>query len=549
MAVLLALAAALQYLAHSGKIPLDNLAESIVKRCEAMAEQRNIHVEVWRKCYRYSYPLRMHGFFDDVVTANDGLAKLSQLNDSTTTEAVRVFASHLIEGMTPANAIWFGLDVGQESEDEKRWLSMASKTIWENIHNANFDSITLETAIDVLCAGWFVLYVDEKPEGGYHFEQWPLSECYIASSRMGAPIDTIYRKFQLRADQAVNQYGDAVSSKIKEAIENGKPHEKFSFLHAIYPRTTYVVGSRLAKNMPIASVHVELTDKRVLRESGYHEMPCMAPRWMLIPGTPYAVGAVYDALPDAATINKVKEMELANMDMAVGGLWIAEDDGVLTPKSLKIGPRRVIVANSVDSMKPLQPSTNFNVTFVAEDRIQAQIRKLLLADVLPPLEGQPRTATEINMRIQYIRQMLGPVFGRLQSEYLQPLIERCFGIAYRAGILGQPPETLNNRTWHVKYKSPLARAQQLSEVNAIDQYMIGLAQTAELDPSALDNIDMDKAHRYRAEALGVPAELIPSTEDVREKRMAKEQARQQMNQEQVAMQVAADAGKSAARGV
>jgi hypothetical protein len=34
-------------------------------------------------------------------------------------------------------------------------------------------------------------------------------------------------------------------------------------------------------------------------------------------------------------------------------MWIAEDDGVLNPRTMKVGPRKVIVANSVDSMKPL----------------------------------------------------------------------------------------------------------------------------------------------------------------------------------------------------
>lgn len=527
---------------------MDNsLAQSICRRHSAMSAQRDEHIEVWRKCYKYSYPLRMHGFFGEEVTAQNGLDKLAQLTDSTTTEAVRIFASHLIDGMTPSNAVWFGLDVGQESDDEKQWLSSSAKLIWENIHNSNFDSISFETAIDVLCAGWFVLYIEESDKGGYHFEQWPISECCVTSTRYGQPIDTVYRRFKLTAAQAMSAYGDKCSSKIKEAVAGDKGEEKFEFIHAIYPRTNYAVDARLAKNMRFASVHVEMTEKNIVRESGYHEMPVMVPRWMMIPGTPYAVGAVYDALPDAATINKVKEMDMANMDMAIGGLWIAEDDGVLNPKAIKIGARRVIIANSVDSMKPLQPSANFNVAFVAEDRIQAQIRRILLADVLPPLEAQPRTATEIQMRMQYVRQMLGPVFGRLQSEYLQPMIERCFGIAFRAGVLGQPPESLANRTWHVKYKSPLARAQQLAEVTAIDQYTQGLMITAELDPGSMDNIDLDKAHRYRAEALGVPADLIPSTEDVRKRRLQREQARQEMQQEQVGQQVAAEAGSAAVK--
>lgn len=523
-------------------------AEQIIKRHSAMSAVRDMHVPVWQECYRYSYPMRMSGFYGDTLTAQDLLQRIAHLNDSTTTEAVRVFASHLMDGMTPSNALWFGIDVGEESDDEKTWLARAARVIWQNIHNANFDSVGFESLLDAVIAGWFVMFVDEKEGGGYHFEQWPISQCTVTASRPGEPIDTVYRKFKLRADQAVNEYGYSnVSQKVRDAYDGGKEHEQFEFIHAIEPRKKYVVNARLAKNMPVASYHVCCASKKIMREGGYHEMPCIVPRWMLIPDSEYALGPLLDALADSRTVNKIKEFGLINLDMAIGGLWIAEDDGVLTPRNLKIGPRRVIVANSVDSLKPLQTSADFNVEFTAEERIQAQIRKILLADILPPMEGQPRTATEINMRMQYIRQMLGPVFARLQAEYLQPLIERCFGIAFRAGILGNPPETLANRTFHVKYESPLARAQKLAEVNAIDQYTVGLMEASELDPSVMDNIDLDKAARYRGEALGVPPDIIPSTDDIAEKRAAREQARQEQQQEAMGQEIALEAGTAAAK--
>jgi hypothetical protein len=451
----------------------------------------------------------------------------------------------MIAGMTPSNALWFNIDIGNESENEKRWLSTASRRIWEFIHNSNFDSVNFELMLDAAIAGWFVLYIDEDKGGGYHFEQWPIAECTISSTRASQPVDTIYRKFKLRADQAVSEYGDEVSDKIREAIKNNEPQKEFEFIHAIQPREDGSANARFAKNLPFSSTHIEVGTQKLLRESGYHEFPCCVPRYMMIPGTAYPVGPVFDALPAFATLNKIKELEYANLDMAVGGLWIAEDDGVLMPQAIKIGARRVIVANSVDSMKPLQTGTNFNVAFTSEDRIQADIRKILLADVLPPIDSGVRTATEFDTRMAMLRQMLGPTFGRLQSEYLQVMIERCFGLALRAGALGPPPETLNNRTWHVSYESPLARSQKLTEVSAIDNYVAGLAQVAELDPSVMDNVNLDKAARFRGEALGVPAEIIPTMEDVQESRINRQLAQQAQQQQQIQADLQLKAGEAA----
>ncbi|MDP1020076.1 portal protein, partial [Klebsiella pneumoniae] len=84
-------------------------------------------------------------------------------------------------------------------------------------------------------------------------------------------------------------------------------------------------------NLRFASYNVEVSGKLIVRESGYHEFPCCVPRWMKIPGTPYGIGPVYDALPDCKELNETKRMEKAAQDLAIAGMWIAEDDGVLNP--------------------------------------------------------------------------------------------------------------------------------------------------------------------------------------------------------------------------
>lgn len=518
----------------------------VIKRLSTLKSLRTPHVSVWEDCFKYSYPIRSNGFHGELTTADDAKSKRADLTDSTTTESVRILVSHIIEGLTPANSLWFNLDVGKESDEEKRWLYDSAKFIWENIHSSNFDGESFEALIDAICGGWFVLYIDEAKDGGYRFQQWPMQQCYISASQAGLPVDTVYRSFKLSANQAVSEYGlDNLSGDIQKAIADDKGDNEFEFCHAIYPRKDAKKGAKLAKNLPFTSIHTEVKSKHAVRESGYHEFPCCVPRWMKIPGSPYAVGAVFDALPDSKTVNEIRRLMLANLDMALGGLWIAEDDGVLNPRNIKIGARRVIIANSVDSMKELRSSADFNTGFVSEDRIQGQIRKILMADLLPPLEGQPRTAAEIYARLAHIRKLLGPVFGRLQSEYLQPMIERCFGIAYRAGMLGQAPDSLAGKNFKIKYNGPLARAQKLDEVNAIDQYVSSAAALAEIDPSILDNVDMDAAMRFKAEALGVPTEVVPDKDAVMERREQRKQEQQAQAQQMQAMELQGEAGKAA----
>lgn len=529
---------------------MEELAVRLIKRVDSLKAVRQVHESVWRECYDYTYPLRGAGLSETVLDAQSAKSKVAKLLDGTATDSARMLASALMSGMTPANAQWLNLDSELLPDDAAAWLSTCATLVWENIHAANFDAEGYESNLDVVCAGWFVLYIDEdRDEGGLSFQQWLLSQCYVASTRRDGIVDTIYRCYQLTAAQAVKEFGEKnVSEKIRDAAKKS-PDDKFEFMHCIFPRETYVVNARLAKNLRFASYNIEVSGKKIVRESGYHEFPCCVPRWMKIPGTSYGIGPVYDALPDCKELNETKRMEKAAQDLAIAGMWIAEDDGVLNPRTVKVGPRRIIVANSTDSMKPLLTGADFNVAFSAEDRLQASIRKIMMADQLQPQDGPAMTATEVHVRVALIRQLLGPVYGRFQAEYLQPLVERCFGLAYRAGAFPPAPESLQNANFNVRYISPLARAQQLENVTAIERLGANVANLAQVAPEVTDLIDADEATRVIADALGVPAKVIRTSDAVEQLRQQRQQAQQQQAGQVLMMQAGSEAATTAGQQV
>lgn len=529
---------------------MEELAVRLIKRVDSLKAARQVHESVWRECYDYTYPLRGAGLSETVLDAQSAKSKVAKLLDGTATDSARMLASALMSGMTPANAQWLNLDSELLPDDAAAWLSTCATLVWENIHAANFDAEGYESNLDVVCAGWFVLYIDEdRDEGGLSFQQWPLAQSYVASTRRDGIVDTIYRCYQLTAAQAVKEFGEKnVSEKIRETARKS-PDDKFEFMHCIFPRETYVVNARLAKNLRFASYNIEVSGKRIVRESGYHEFPCCVPRWMKIPGTSYGIGPVYDALPDCKELNETKRMEKAAQDLAIAGMWIAEDDGVLNPRTVKVGPRRIIVANSTDSMKPLLTGADFNVAFSAEDRLQASIRKIMMADQLQPQDGPAMTATEVHVRVALIRQLLGPVYGRFQAEYLQPLVERCFGLAYRAGAFPPAPESLQNANFNVRYISPLARAQQLENVTAIERLGANVANLAQVAPEVTDLIDADEATRVIADALGVPAKVIRTSDAVEQLRQQRQQAQQNQAGQALMMQAGSEAATTAGQQV
>lgn len=505
--------------------------EARCRRFGVLKGLREPHEANWAECYRFTHPERADGLNSSEKTSQQSQAERARIFDTTANESGRTLSSAMQSGTTPPNSRWFDLNAGQESDDEARWMDSAAQRTFELIHSANFDASAFECTTDMVDVGWFVLYTDEDQElGGLRFEQWPIAQCYVSASKAGGIVDTLYRYFKFSVEQTVNTYGlDKVSPRTRELWNQQKFDEMVEILMCIEPRTTYVVNARLARNLPFSSHHIELAGRHELRESGYHEFPCAVARWRLIPGTHYATGPTADALPTIKTLNKVVELELSNLDIAVAGMWKVVDDGTINLRNIKVGARRVVPMADTKNMEALTTGTDFNVAFLAEDRLQAQIRRLYLADELQPQDGPAMTATEVHARVQKVRQLLGPIFGRLQTEYLQPLVARCFGLALRAGALGMPPESLQNRLVQVRYISPLARAQQYEEVQAIDDYVARVVQsaTAAQDVSILDNVDFDAAAEFTGKALGVPSQVIPSDDAKAAKRQQRADAAKQ----------------------
>jgi hypothetical protein len=532
-------------------------ANKLKLRLADLRSQRVQHEQVWRDCFEVSYPQRGTGLMSEVMDAGDAQQRKARIYDSTATDSIKIAAATLVNGTCPANARWFALDVGNETDEERRWLDDCSQFIWENIHGSNFDAEVFDLMID-LQMGWAVLYCEEAPNGGYHFEAWPMGQCYITASQSGGRVDTIYREQTLTVAQVVGIYGfDKVSEATRQKFDARKLDEKVQIVIAVEPREVYAVQAKLAKNMQWASCHMEVQGGHILKESGFPEFPCMVPRWMRLPASPYATGPMSDALPDVRTLNEVVKWDLMGAEIALAPPLIAEDDGVLNVKNIKLGPRKIIVANSADSIKPLTSGVNVQYAQLTIDRLQSAVRKTLMADQLPPADGPVKTAYEWSVRVETLRKILGPVFGRMQAEFLQPLVERCFGLMWRANeqagytLVGKPPASLLDRSYTVRYLSPLAKSQRLEDVASMDRLESALIQTAAgtQNPGVLDVYDWEEAERVRGTLLGVPQKLVRDAKTVAMIRNQRRQAQMQEQEQQGQMQVAQEAQTAMARSM
>ena len=168
-----------------------------------------------------------------------------------------------------------------------------------------------------------------------------------------------------------------------------------------------------------------------------------------------------------------------------------------------------------------------------ENRAKA-IRNAYFIDPLLLREGPQMTATEVLQRQEEKLRLIGPQIGRIQTEYLNPLIQRLYGILQRNGALPELSDELadviESGGLEIEYTAPLARTQRGNEPIALQRVIESFLPLVQLDPGIMDNLNNDRSFRQVAEILGVPLNMlntIQEREQIREQRAQAQQAQAQ----------------------
>jgi hypothetical protein len=297
--------------------------------------------------------------------------------------------------------------------------------------------------------------------------------------------------------------------------------------------------------LPFHSCHVCFEDKMVVRTGGYNEFPYLVPRWSKATGEIFGRSPSYNALPDIKTLNKAVEIGLKAWAKAIDPPLLVTDDGVIG--RVRMTPAGITVVRSDTAIKPLQIGSNWQITDLKENQLRTAIRQAYYSDQLQLQEGPQMTATEVQVRYELMQRLLGPTLGRFQTEFLNPLIERVFGIMMRADALMPRPEAMSGLNMDIEYVGPLARSQRMEEAIAVERLYQLAMQVVQVDPTVMDVINHEQAIRMRATLLGVPKTVLRGEDEVaeiREERAAAQQAAQEQAMAQQQADTALSQGKA-----
>jgi hypothetical protein len=435
---------------------------------------------------------------------------------------------------------WFSLETQDPDLMErgavKDWLYKVENLMRAIFNESNFYGMASNFLGEKLLFGTgAMLHVDDFEDVGRFYTQTAGSYMIGANARL--EIDTLVREFEWTVGQLVQEFGlQNCSTSVRSQYDRGNYEAWYPVCHFIEPNRETKYDSAFNINKPFRSVYIEpgSNDKnKFLRVSGFDEFPAYISRWDVTGEDVYGTDCpAMTALGDIKGLQLQERRKSQAIDKMVNPPLSGPPSLRNVPVSQLPGAVNIYDPNGTQTLQPIHevriPLQDLRADM---DAIERRIEEAFFVDLFMAItqaEGiQPRNQLELIQRNEERLLQLGPVLEHLQSEFLDPLINRTFNQCARAGILPPTPEEIGGKELKIKYISTLAQAQRAVATQTIDRmaaYVGNLAQLGFTD--AMEKFDAVQSVDEYARAVGSPPSIIVPDEVVQQ-RLAERKAEQQ----------------------
>jgi hypothetical protein len=513
-----------------------------VQRLDALRTNRGHWDNQWEEAAARVIPAHRDTFLGRPAAFGGagGEKKTELMYDATAAFAALRFASVMESITTPQGSIWNQFKVLDKTLKRNRAVRVFFDDLAETVHNyryrpvANFVGNSQQAYHSLGAYGNGILYVD-KPDNdkGLRYKNIHLGEAYFVENHAGI-VDTIYRSFSMTNRQIVTRWGERAPESVREAVKNAAQSEqKKEILHVVEPNSDYDPQRVDAKGRKFRSIYIFVETSAPIEEDGYYSFPYSIARYTQASGEAYGRGPAQWVLPAIKILNEQKKTVLKQGHRIVDPVLLAHDDGNLGSFSLKAGALNPGgISKDGKRLIDVLPTGNLAVGEKMMDMEKAIINDAFLITLFQILIDTPQmTATEVLERAKEKGMLLAPTAGRLQAEWLGPMIEREIDLLARQELLPTVPPILREAEveYRIEYDNALARMAKAERaagfMRALNQAGEYAKMTGDLEP--LDWFDFDTSTPEILDIFGAPARWVRSEEDVAARREGRAQAAQQ----------------------
>jgi hypothetical protein len=521
-------------------------------RWGALQTERSSWWSHYKELSTYLRPRAGKFFLQDT---NNGRKKHGSIYDGTGERALRIQSAGLFGGMTSPARPWFRLATPDTKLNDsyyvKVWLTDVTRTMLSIFAKSNaYRALhTMYSELGAFGTSTSILAADYK--NVIHTHNLTVGDYCLATDWQGN-VNTMYREFQKTVSQVVREFGyKNCSLSVRNMFDNKQLDQYVPIMHIIEPRDDRDTAKKDSLNMRFKSCYFEMNsnEEMYLRESGYKNFPCLAPRWDVQNGSD-----VYGSSPGMVALGNLKQLQHQQMRKAMGIDYMTKPPlqapAGFKDQDINMMPGGVSFVMGADGSGIKNAfETRLDLSHLLNDiqDVRRQVNDAFSVDMFLMLSEANNgriTATEVAERHEEKMLMLGPVLDRQHNELLAPYIEYVFDQMVAADLVPPPPEELNGMELSVEFVSVLAQAQRAVSTNSMDRFVSNLGIVAKFKPDVLDKLDADEWADKYSDMLGVDPDILIANDKVAIIRQQKQQALAQAQQVAQAEQMASAAQKA-----
>lgn len=517
-------------------------AETIVKRFDSLVSARRTQDNLMQEIAYLVVPFRAE-FYKPLSSSAEVQWYRNSIFDSTAPNACTLLASKIHTNLTSPAIRWFELrfrsDELNENNEAKEWLEDSGDRLWQSLQESDFNTEAAEVYLDLVSFGTSVVMAEENNDlewEGMDFTAMPIMDTHFEMGGDKKP-SRIYRKIRYTHLQLEERFGIEPDEPVGDG--ESSVDRKHDVIFCVYhrDRDMEVKGPLPPERRPCGYKYILKEDQRELEEGGYYQYPGMVVRWQKAAGSDWGFSPSMVMLSDIKQLNEVVAQTSESRAKAIDPPYFTTSRGVIG--DFDFVPGALVDVEDIDQVAPMIPHARFDQAEAEINRLQESVQRGYHIDLLQMKESPQMTATEVRVRYEEIMSMMAPTLGRLQNDFLKPLIEIIFKVMHRKGQLEEMPESIDGEDLDIEFVGPLARAQKGDVATGIEMWLGAIAGMAEVFPQALDIPDVDMAIRLLADLNGVPTKATQDSNTVETIRAQRAAQEEQMRQAQIMQEAGA----------
>lgn len=458
-------------------MPGGSLVEILRKRYNAAKYVADLWIPIMQASFFYAIPFRNRYYLPGKEF--QGTTQNTRVYDTTAVEGVKTFVSKIHDTMTPPQVQWGFLEVDEDMVDDpedeaniaileeaQMIIDKYMRCMFKYIHASNFDVVINECYFD-LAVGTSALVINaHTDENPFLCTSIPMDKLAITEAVNGN-VESWYRTWQNLRITELDTRWPGISIPIElQMMVSADPD---AVIRNVYEGVTYF------SNAPKPYLYAVWADNDVLYSQWLESNPGIVWRFQKTNNETWGRGPVMEALPSIISLNEMARVELASANLNTFRPYMGFSDAVFNPHTFRLEPFTIIPIAPIGTggqvpLIPLPNSSDPNFAQMTMADLRMQIKSLLYAEQPQDSRSvQPQTAYELSLKQSTLAEKIGPLFSRMQQEFLWPVIKRFAYILNSMGLLPYPK--IGNIPIIFRYKSPLALAKGRADVERFTQWV------------------------------------------------------------------------------